>query len=354
MYNGPLLAPMVRASFTGMRRIADKLGATCVHTDVVVASNIVQASIFESENGVVFVRNVQRVLHLEKDLMHKTIIQLAGNDPVVLSEACKKLQPYCAGLDLNVGCAKEWTQGCMGVALLQQPQLLLKVVTMMVASSEKPISVKIRLLDTPQQTASLIQDLFQVGISRVTIHMRQATEDREKHCARFMDFIDVIRFVSPENSSRIAANGGILCIDDYKQFVSLCKAENIPVPPVMLARGALRYPLLFEQIRAEMGDPIVQNDLKTTNDVIQFFVNTARVNETQFILKDKGEGGPESIPLDFMKKYRFQEVRTVVLFMMDQQKLLAADLKKDEIQRIVQKTANGVSFEDIEAALKKE
>ena len=40
LYDGPILSPMVRAGYNGMRQICLEYGASCVFTEAIVASNI--------------------------------------------------------------------------------------------------------------------------------------------------------------------------------------------------------------------------------------------------------------------------------------------------------------------------
>lgn len=97
---------MVRAGFPAMRSLALKFGASVTYTDAVVASNILQADIYESKDDYMFVRKNNRVLQLDKSRANVTIVQLAGDDPAVIYRAARRLFGYCVGVDFNVGCMK--------------------------------------------------------------------------------------------------------------------------------------------------------------------------------------------------------------------------------------------------------
>lgn len=49
LFAGPILAPMVRAGYPGMRNLCLQYGASVTYTDVIVASNILQSDIYESK-----------------------------------------------------------------------------------------------------------------------------------------------------------------------------------------------------------------------------------------------------------------------------------------------------------------
>lgn len=87
IYQGPILAPMVRGSIPIMRRLALRYGASCCYTDAVTAQNIVNSSVYKSEKHLLFVKGKSRVLELETSEVQtqKIVVQLAGTDPEILA-----------------------------------------------------------------------------------------------------------------------------------------------------------------------------------------------------------------------------------------------------------------------------
>jgi tRNA-dihydrouridine synthase 4 len=151
LLEGPILAPMVRAGFCGMRMLCLDYGASCVFTDVVIASNLTQSSVFECEDSILYVRNNNRVLRLMKRDISKTIVQLASCNIEHLLRATEKVAPFCAGVDINCGCTKDWTHSCMGAGLLKDTKLLVAIASSLSKHCKKlkiTSSAKIRLLDT--------------------------------------------------------------------------------------------------------------------------------------------------------------------------------------------------------------
>lgn len=105
------------------------------------------------------------------------IFQIGTADPVRAVTAAKLVAGDCAGIDVNAGCPKPFsTSGGMGAALLKTPELLASILEALVkevaSEFEIGISVKIRLLDTPEQTEALVRRLCTTGITGLTIHCR--------------------------------------------------------------------------------------------------------------------------------------------------------------------------------------
>ena len=107
----------------------------------------------------------------------KLIFQIGTSSPALAVEAAKLVAADVAGIDVNAGCPKPFsTSGGMGAALLQTPDLLASILTALVKEVgevyEIGISVKIRLLETPERTEALVRKLCSTGITGLTVHCR--------------------------------------------------------------------------------------------------------------------------------------------------------------------------------------
>ena len=105
------------------------------------------------------------------------IYQIGTSNPDLAVEAATLVAPYVSGIDVNAGCPKPFsTSGGMGAALLRTPDLLCNILKALVEHVGQPneigISVKIRLLETPEETSSLVNKLCKTGIIGLTIHCR--------------------------------------------------------------------------------------------------------------------------------------------------------------------------------------
>ena len=107
----------------------------------------------------------------------RLIFQLGTSNPESAVAAAKLVAQDVAGIDVNSGCPKPFSmKGGMGAALLKDPDRLCSILRALVKEvgqeHEIGISVKIRLLDTADETKSLVERLVQTGITGLTVHCR--------------------------------------------------------------------------------------------------------------------------------------------------------------------------------------
>lgn len=202
-YRGTIvLAPMVRSGELPSRLLALKYGADLVWgPETVDRSMIGTTKRFNPITSTVdFTRlpsNGSRTpaatqkesliyrLHPAKEGT-KLIFQIGTASPELAVQAAKLVAEDVAGIDVNAGCPKPFsTSGGMGAALLQTPELLASILRALIKEVgevyEIGISVKIRLLDTPEKTATLVKTLCATGITGLTVHCRTtAMRPRER------------------------------------------------------------------------------------------------------------------------------------------------------------------------------
>lgn len=107
----------------------------------------------------------------------RLIFQLGTSDPDRAVAAARLVAGDVAGIDVNAGCPKPFsTSGGMGAALLRTPDKLCSILEALVKNIttefEVGISVKIRLLETPEETEELVRKLVATGIIGLTVHCR--------------------------------------------------------------------------------------------------------------------------------------------------------------------------------------
>ncbi|KAF3035980.1 hypothetical protein E8E11_003545 [Didymella keratinophila] len=190
-----VLAPMVRSGELPSRLLALKYGADLVwgpetidraiigttrrlnpHTDTLEWSRLPTSKL---KNPHLDPENRESVLYrihpeLEKG---RLIYQMGTANPELAVQAAKMVAGDVAGIDVNSGCPKPFsTAGGMGAALLKTPDLLCNILTALVQEVGKPyeigISVKIRILDDPEDTRALVSRLVRTGITGLTVHCR--------------------------------------------------------------------------------------------------------------------------------------------------------------------------------------
>lgn len=86
-----------------------------------------------------------------------------------------------AGIDINMGCPKEFSvKGGMGAALLKQRDKAQGILTKLVNGLEIPVSCKIRVFETAEDTVEFGKAMEATGISAIAVHGR-TRDERPQH-----------------------------------------------------------------------------------------------------------------------------------------------------------------------------
>ncbi|KAL2835110.1 hypothetical protein BDW59DRAFT_137131 [Aspergillus cavernicola] len=193
-YRGKVvLAPMVRSGELPSRLLALKYGADLVWGPETIDRSMVGACRrVNPRNGTIEFTRVPSNSSSRKDTQGKEsviyridparekgklVYQMGTASPDLAVQAAKMVAGDVSGIDVNSGCPKPFsTSGGMGAALLRTPDLLVSILEALVKEIGEPyqigISVKIRLLETPELTEALVSRLVKTGITGLTIHCR--------------------------------------------------------------------------------------------------------------------------------------------------------------------------------------
>ncbi|CZR50490.1 related to tRNA dihydrouridine synthase [Phialocephala subalpina] len=142
----------------------------------------------------------------------RLIFQIGTSDPERAVQAARIVAGDVAGIDVNAGCPKPFsTSGGMGAALLQTPDKLCSIlealVKEIVPEFEIGISVKIRLLETPEKTECLVKKLCATGITGLTIHCRTTPMRPRERAIR--EQLRMIADICKENGVACLMNGDV-------------------------------------------------------------------------------------------------------------------------------------------------
>ncbi|MCJ1414334.1 hypothetical protein MMC32_000660 [Xylographa parallela] len=252
-YRGKVvLAPMVRSGELPSRLLALKYGADLVWGPETVDKSMIGTNknfnpLTSTIDFTRFPSNSSRPapkdqkesviykLHPTKE-SGRLIFQLGTSSPTIAVEAAKLVASDVAGIDVNAGCPKPFsTTGGMGAALLQTPELLASILEALVKEVGEVyqigISVKIRLLETPEKTEALVRRLCQTGITGLTIHCRTTPMRPRERAIR-----DQLRMIG-----RICREAGVACLmngDVANRDQALKLAEEYGVDGAMIATAA--------------------------------------------------------------------------------------------------------------------
>jgi nifR3 family TIM-barrel protein len=169
-------------------------------------------------------------------------IQLFGSNLVALEKAAKIVEPYFDIIDYNMGCpAPHITRQMAGGALLQEVNLTQQIFSTLVNAVKKPVTLKIRSGVT-DASKFLFREIAEIaedeGIEMITLHPRTVSQGYSGTA----DW-ELIKELKEISSVPIVGNGDITTPEDAKNMI-----DNTNCDYVMIGRGAMGNPFLFEQI----------------------------------------------------------------------------------------------------------
>ncbi|XP_035192996.1 tRNA-dihydrouridine(20) synthase [NAD(P)+]-like [Oxyura jamaicensis] len=240
-----ILAPMVRVGTLPMRLLALDYGADIVYCEELIDIKMLQCKrvINEVLETVDFVAPNERVVFrtCERE-RHCVVFQMGSADAERALAVAKLVESDVAGIDINMGCPKEYsTKGGMGAALLSDPDKIESILTTLVKGICKPITCKIRILPSVEDTLNLVKRIEKTGIAAIAVHGRKK-EERPQHPVH----CDVIKAISEAVSIPVIANGGSHdFIKEYMDIETFRKATD--ASSVMIARAAMWNPSIFRK-----------------------------------------------------------------------------------------------------------
>jgi len=288
----PVLAPLTTQGNLPFRRLCVGLGAQITYSEMAVGLSLIQGQksewalmrAHESEAASPAYKPKASIVtdyNNAKDIRFGA--QIAANKPwqaLKTTEVLSKLCPYLRVIDLNCGCPIDLIcRTGAGSALLDSQSKLEKMVRGMNAvSGEVPITIKIRMgtKDNKPSAHKLVERLvhggslaselggLSSGVAAITLHGRSKQQRYTKDanweyisdCAalikRFNEQGDDLSDTTKEaESSSQPANGKVYFIGngdcyshvDYNDHLAEAKVDS-----VMIARGALIKPWIFEEI----------------------------------------------------------------------------------------------------------
>ena len=228
---------MAGVSDPALRLQCKQMGAGLVVTEFTNIHSIVAKEKQLQEN----MKTIQEFIEFSEQ-ERPLSIQLFGSDLSVLEKAAKIVEPYFDLIDYNMGCpAPHVTQQMAGGALLQETNLTQQIFRTLVNAVKKPVTLKIRSGVT-DSSKFLFKEIAEIaedeGIQMITFHPRTVRQGYSGHS----DW-DMIKELKEISNIPIVGNGDILTPEDAKEMLDETNCDYI-----MIGRGAMGNPFLFEQI----------------------------------------------------------------------------------------------------------
>jgi tRNA-dihydrouridine synthase len=173
------------------------------------------------------------------------VAQLIGNDIPALVRTAKLLQKFpVAAIDLNLGCpAPIVYRKCAGGGLLREPQKIDHILGALRDAVNVPFTVKTRIgFESPTEFDALLPLFAKHPIDLLTVHARTVTQ-MYRPGVRY----DLIARAAKELRCPVLLNGNVFSATQAKRLLAETNVRGL-----MIGRGAIRNPWLFDQIRAEL------------------------------------------------------------------------------------------------------
>ena len=231
------LAPMAGVSDPALRLQCKQMGAGLVVTEFTNIHSIIAKEKQFKEN----MQTIQEFIEFSEE-ERPLSVQLFGSDLTALEKAAKIVEPYFDIIDYNMGCpAPHVTKQMAGGALLQEVNLTQQIFQTLVNAVKKPVTLKIRSGVT-DASKFLFREIAEIaedeGIQMITFHPRTVSQGYSGHSDWSM-----IKELKEVSSIPIVGNGDIVTPEDAKIMIDETSCDY-----VMIGRGAMGNPFLFEQI----------------------------------------------------------------------------------------------------------
>lgn len=231
-----VMAPMAGISDIVFRSLIREMGAQAVVSELLSAEGLIR--------GGEKTKDMMRFSELERPVG----IQLFGSSIPSMVEAARIVQSEGADfVDINFGCpVKKVVCDGAGAAWLKEPERMGELLSAMKAVLRIPLTIKVRTGwdDQSRNVADVVAVAARSGAAWVAIHGRT----RAQGYAGSADW-DLIREVAHNSPIPIIGNGDLVTASAAQQKIADGYAHA-----VMIGRGALKNPWIFQEILGQSPD----------------------------------------------------------------------------------------------------
>ncbi|GER25104.1 tRNA-dihydrouridine synthase [Striga asiatica] len=249
-----IVAPMVDNSELPFRMLCRKYGAQAAYTPMLHARIFSENEKYRS----------QEFTTCKED--RPLFVQFCANDPDILLEAARRVEPFCDYVDINLGCPQRIARrGNYGAFLMDNLPLVKSLVEKLAHNLNVPVSCKIRIFPNLEDTIKYAKMLEDAGCSLLAVHGR--TRD-EKDGKKFRASWQAIKAVRDALKIPVLANGNVRHLADAYQCLEETGCEG-----VLSAESLLENPALFAGFRTGewvSGEGFKNGDLDLADLAVEY------------------------------------------------------------------------------------
>ena len=254
---GLCLGPMAGVSDLPFRRLCKEMGASLLVTEMVSA----KAIYFKN-------KNTEPLMKIDKD-EHPVALQLFGSDPDIIALMAAQIENRDFDIfDFNMGCpVPKIVNNGEGSALMKNPKLVEEILSKLVKSVKKPVTLKIRKgFNEDNINAVEIAKIAEAsGVSAIAVHART----REQYYSGKADW-SIIKAVKSAVNIPVIGNGDVTDGKSAEEMYEYTGCDGI-----MIARAARGNPWIFREIRDYFCSKTVEKPAK--DEVIDMILKHCRL-----------------------------------------------------------------------------
>ena len=254
---GLCLGPMAGVSDLPFRRLCKEMGASLLVTEMVSA----KAIYFKN-------KNTEPLMKIDKD-EHPVALQLFGSDPDIIALIAAQIENRDFDIfDFNMGCpVPKIVNNGEGSALMKNPKLVEEILSKLVKSVKKPVTLKIRkgFSEDNINAVEIAKIAEASGVSAIAVHART----RERYYSGKADW-SIIKAVKSAVNIPVIGNGDVTDGKSAEEMYEYTGCDGI-----MIARAARGNPWIFREIRDYFCSKTVEKPAK--GEVIDMILKHCRL-----------------------------------------------------------------------------